>query len=407
MLGVVFAVPYALETTLRFVRAAAALPGVRLGILTQEPEGRFPRDLARRADAVLRCEDLHDPDQIERGVRSLAGAFGGHVHRLVGILETLQEPMAEVRQRLQISGMDPGTADNFRDKSRMKAVLAAHDLPCARHRLARTPAEAREFAAGCGFPLVVKPPAGAGARNTFRVDHEDQLTSYLRTQPPTADVPVLLEEFVQGREHSFDSVTLGGRHLFHSISHYRSTPLEVMERPWLQWCVQLPRDIEGPEYADIRAAGPRALEALGMRTGLSHMEWFRRPDGSLAISEVGARPPGAQFTTLLSYAHDLDFYRAWAELVILDRFEPPTRKFSTGAVYLRGQGTGKVVRIEGLRKVLGELGDVVVEAKIPREGQQRADSYEGEGHVILRHPDTDVVERGLERIIETVRVHLG
>ena len=63
---------------------------------------------------------------------------------------------------------------------------------------------------------------------------------------------------------------------------------------------------------DIRAAGHRALAALGMGTGLSHTEWFRRADGSIAISEVGARPPGAQFTTLMSYAHDVDFYRACA-----------------------------------------------------------------------------------------------
>ena len=61
-----------------------------------------------------------------------------------------------------------------------------------------------------------------------------------------------------------------------------------------------------------------------MFTGLSHMEWFRRGDGSIAISEVGARPPGAQFTTLLSFAHDLDFYRAWAELMVHETFTPPT-----------------------------------------------------------------------------------
>ncbi len=407
MRSVVFAIPYTLETTMRFARAVASLPGVRLGVLTQEPPERFPQDVARRAEAVVKVEDLHDADQLEAGVRELAAGAGGRVDRLVGILETLQEPLAEVRERLRIPGMDRATAENFRDKARMKEVLRAHDLPCAGHRLARSPEEALEFAEAGGLPLVVKPPAGAGARNTFRVDELDQLRSYLRTQPPTADAPVLLEEFVLGREHSFDAVTLGGRHVFHSISHYRSTPLEVMERPWLQWCVQLPRDIGGPRYADITSAAPRALAALGMVTGLSHMEWFRRPDGTIAISEVGARPPGAQFTTLLSYAHDLDFYRAWAELVVLDHFRPPERRYSAGAVYLRGQGSGKVVRIEGLRQVLGELGDLVVEARIPREGQPRADSYEGEGHVILRHPETEEVSRGLERIVKSVRVHLG
>ena len=34
------------------------------------------------------------------------------------------------------------------------------------------------------------------------------------------------------------------------------------------------------------------LRALGLRTGFTHMEWFRRPDGSVAVSEVAARPNG-------------------------------------------------------------------------------------------------------------------
>ena len=55
------------------------------------------------------------------------------------------------------------------------------------------------------------------------------------------------------------------------------TPLEVLRNPWIQWCVLLPREVDEPQYDDIRRAAYRALEVLGMETGLSHMEWFRRP----------------------------------------------------------------------------------------------------------------------------------
>ena len=77
------------------------------------------------------------------------------------------------------------------------------------------------------------------------------------------------------------------------------------------------------------------------------MEWFRRADGSVAVSEVGARPPGAQFTTLLSYAHDLDFYRAWPRLMIFNEFDPPPRVYAAGAAYVRGQGRGHVKQSTG------------------------------------------------------------
>ena len=332
--------------------------------------------------------------------------MGGRVDRLIGILEQLQEPLARVRERLRIQGMDVETARNFRDKARMKDVLREHGLPCARHWLARTKAEALAVADEY-VPLVAKPPAGAGARNTMRVDTKEELAGYLRTCPPKPEEPLLLEEFILGKEHSFDTVSLGGRHLFHSISRYTPTPLEVMENPWIQWCVVLPRNIEGDSYDDIRAAGRGALDALGMVTGLTHMEWFRRPDGSIAISEVAARPPGAQFTTLLSYAHDLDFYRAWARLVVQDVFEPPERNWAVGALFLRGQGRGQVQTVHGIEEARRELGELVVDAKLPRPGQKRADSYEGEGYVILRHPETETLEEGLARLVRLVRVELG
>ena len=126
--------------------------------------------------------------------------------------------------------------------------------------------------------------------------------------PPDPGQPALLEEFLTGQEGSYDSVMVDGEVIWDSISDYLPTPLEVLRHPWMQWVVRLPRDIGGPEYAGIRQVAPTALKALGLRTGLTHMEWFRRPDGTVAVSEVAARPPGAQITSMLCYAHDFDLY---------------------------------------------------------------------------------------------------
>ena len=91
---------------------------------------------------------------------------------------------------------------------------------------------------------------------------------------------MLLEEFVRGDEHSFDSVVVDGRLVWHSISRYLPSPLDVLEHPWIQWCVAAAARHRRPEYADIVGIGHHAVTALGLRTGLSHMEWFRRADGS-------------------------------------------------------------------------------------------------------------------------------
>jgi hypothetical protein len=198
-----------------------------------------------------------------------------------------------------------------------------------------------------------------------------------------------------------------GEPRFHSISRYYPSPLEVLREPWIQWCVLLPRAIDVPEYDAIRHDGFAALRALGLTTGFAHMEWFRTESGGVAISEVGARPPGAQFTTLLSYAHDVDMYRAWARLAALDTFDALTRKYAVGCAYLRGQGSGRVRQVHGLEAIARELGALVVEARLPREGQAPAGSYEGEGFVIVRHPETSVVEDALKTIVTRIKVELA
>jgi len=405
MLHVLFVAPFGMETTLRFLRAAADLPGVRLGVISQEPPERFPEDVREKIHGFARVQSAMQASELAEAVRAVARDWDARIDRLIGILEQLQEPLAEVREDLGIRGMDRREARNFRDKAVMKDELREHGLPCARHYLATTPDAALAFTDEC-LPLVVKPPAGAGARNTMRVNAREDLEDYLRSVPVTADDPLLLEEFIVGREHSFDTVTLHGQHVFHSISRYYPTPLEVMEQPWLQWCVVLPREIDGPEYDDIRIAGFRALDVLGMHTGMTHMEWFRRPDGSIALSEVAARPPGAQFTSLISWAHDLDFYAAWARLSIFETFEPPARTHAVGAVFLRGQGGRRVTRVHGLDEAQEEMGELVVQAKLPHPGQPKASDYEGEGYVILRHPNTDSLEHALRRVLELIRVDL-
>jgi hypothetical protein len=149
-----------------------------------------------------------------------------------------------------------------------------------------------------------------------------------------------------------------------------------------------------------------ALRALGVRDALTHMEWFRRADGTVAISEVGARPPGAQLSTMHGQVHDVDFYRAWAELVVLGTFDPPERRYAAGTAYLRGQGRGRVRAVHGIDELQRELGHLVVDSRLPQPGQPASTDYLGEGFVMVRDPDTAVVRNALHRIVSTARVEL-
>ena len=405
MVVAAFVAPYLLEATARFALSAARLPGVHLGLITTEPVSNLLPDLRDALAGHWQVADALDPQQIADAVRGLSGQLGP-VERLVGALEQLQVPLAEVREALGIPGMDSETAKNVRDKSRMKSVLRNAGIPCARHQLVARTEEATRFLADVGLPLVAKPPAGAGAQATYRLDTEAHFASWLQAARADPGEVWLLEEFLTGREHSFDSATVGGETVWSSISDYEPPPLEVLRTPWVQWTVVLPKDIDGGEYNAIKQIGPAAIRALGVQTAFTHMEWFERPDGSVAVSEVGARPPGAQLASMIGFSHDVDFYSLWAELVLHGRFDRPERKYATGTAYLRGQGRGRVRVVHGLDEVQRDIGHLVVDVRLPQPGQPASTSYEGEGYVTVRHEDTAVVRAALDRIITGLRVEL-
>lgn len=403
---VIFAAPFFMDATLRFLRGAARLPGVALTVVSQDPLERLPDDIRASIAGHWRIDDGLNPQQLADAARQLESRFGKALNYF-GPLEQLQVPLALAREALGIDGLSSAAANNFRDKSRMKDVLRNAGIPCARHALVGDIAGAQAFIAKVGYPVVVKPADGAGGKATYRLDNDGDFAKWQHMHPPNPQRPAQFEEFVRGTEHSFDSVFVNGEPVWHSISRYMPSPLEVMENAWIQWCVMLPRDISGPEFDPIREAGFAAVKALGMGTGLSHMEWFRFADGNIAISEVGARPPGAQICTLLSYAHDIDLYRAWPALMVNNSFEPPTRKYATGAAYIRAQGRGRIRHIRGVDQIQQRFGSLVVEARLPQAGQATNDSYEGDGYIIVRDPDTDVVQHALQQIVSTIQVELA
>lgn len=403
---VIYATPFFTQNTMGLVRAFAHLEGIRLGVISQEPQEVLPEELRSRFAGHWRVHDALNFDQLTWAANELARRHGP-IQRLIAANEQIQLPLAMVRDRLGIPGMTAEAVSNFRDKGRMKDLFHQHGIPCARHCRAESEDDAWAFVQEVGFPICVKPVDGAAAQATYRVESSRSLRELLQSRPATREAPLQLEEFLVGQENSFESVTLGGMSVWHSWTRYQPTPLDVMRNPWIQWRIVLPRETEDPEYDEIREYGPLALKALEMGTGLSHMEWFRRSDGRIAIGEVGARPPGAQITTMMDRAHDMDSEAAWARLMVFGQFDPPKeRKYAVGNAFLRGLGGSRVKGVTGLEKVFGELGEFITDYRIPHLGQPAAITYEGEGFIIVRHPQTSVVDAMLQFIINSVRVEL-
>lgn len=401
---VVFVAPFFRPSVTEFIHAVADLDHVRLAVISQDPWESFPEELRRRM-VFWRVEDATSTADLTEATRQLGWRYG-KAYRILSITEQVQLQVAEVRAALGILGMQPATVERFRDKGVMKEAFRAAGVPCARSCAALSAQEAHAFLKDVGFPVCVKPVDGAAAQATFKVQDSETLDKILAASSLSEGHPLQIEEFVVGQESSFETFSVNGEHLWHSLTHYEPTPLDVVRNPWIQWQILCPREIDDPCYDDIKQAGCQALDALGMQSGLTHLEWFRRPDGSIAISEVAARPPGAEIVTMINRCHDVDSARLWAEVMVYDRLRPiPPRRYASGAAFLRGMGGGRVRAVRGL-KVLDLLADMVVDARIPQPGDPASITYEGEGFVLVRHEQTEVVRKALAAIVDAVRVEL-
>jgi len=405
---VVFIAPRFLGNTNRYVKAFADLDAVTLSVVSGDPAERIPPSLRPRIAGHYRVDDCMDTAQLTHAVRAITKSIGP-IDRLAGMLEELQLPMAEVRDALGLEGLSAKTARAFRDKDRMKEVLRARDVPVARSALARSRGDLDAFVADVGYPVIVKPQAGLGARATYRIETAADLAALA---PPTPIAPLQVEEFVGAREHTCETVTIRGVPVWRSGTRYFPSPLEVLETPWVQYAVLLPREADDPTWTEFHPINANALAALfgdqattAAGTALTHMEWFLRDDGSRLVNEVGVRPPGVQIMPMMGLTHDTDLVADWARLVALDEFTPKPRTSAAGSAFFRGQGRGtQISSVTGIEKAIEMCGDALIEMRTPKVGQPRSAHYEGEGWAVVKHPTTEGVKDALRALIENVQV---
>jgi biotin carboxylase len=329
-------------------------------------------------------EDAIVHDVVER-------AAGVSIDHVASLWEPTMVLAARIRERLGIPGMTVEQTVPFRDKERMKQVLDAAGIRTPHHYKRDTAAGIREAAERIGFPIIVKPIAGAGSADTYRVDGADDLEHVLTRLRWVDEVSV--EEFVEATEYTYDTICAGGEVLFDNVAWYRPRPLIARQLEWVSPVTTVLRNIDAPELASGRAMGRDVLRALGFRDGFTHMEWFRRENGEVVFGEIGARPAGARTVDVMNFANDIDLFQQWAEALIRGRLsEPINRRFNAASIFKRAQGQGRIVHIEGLTRLLAEVGEWVCAIDLLPIGAPRRDwlmTLISDGMVIVRHPELD------------------
>jgi len=389
-----------------FTAGLARVGATVIGVGDQ-PKSALKPEVAEALSAYLPVAKLWDEDNTVDTVAKWLESNGVSVD----IVECLWEPgvmlAAKLRKRLGIDGLSIEQAVAFRDKETMKTVLDAAGIRTPHHYRAQTQDEVREAAAKIGWPIIVKPIAGAGSADTYTAHSDEDLDDILQAIGHVEEVSV--EEFIEGEEYTYDTVCANGRVLFQNVSWYRPKPLVARLTPWIsQQCVIL-RDLEPREISVGVEMGHQVLEALQFRTGFTHMEWFRTESGEAVFGEIAARSPGGRLTHGMNMSCDIDLFTGWAEAVCAGRLsQDTTKKYNAAMVFKRAQGGGQhIARIEGLEAILAEYGEHMPLIDLVPVGAPRRDWTKvvtGDGWMIARHADLETALHIANRLSTEVRM---
>ncbi|HVS03454.1 MAG TPA: hypothetical protein VMT16_11845, partial [Thermoanaerobaculia bacterium] len=288
-------------------------------------------------------------------------------------------------------------------------VLDRAGVRTPRHRRARTAREVLEAAEEVGYPVCVKPIAGAGSADTHRAAGAAELEALLPRLRHVEEVSV--EEWIEGEEYTFDTVCAGGEVLYHNVAWYRPKPIVGRSVEWISPQTVTLRDVDRADLQPGVRLGLTVLRALRFQTGFTHMEWFLRPDGEAVFGEIAARPPGARSVELMNYGCDIDVFRGWAEAACRGSWSQPIwRRYNAAVIFNRARGEGRIQRIEGLEGILGRYGSSVVCVDLLPLGAPRRDwrrTLISDGYLIVRHPDLDACLEMADRVGTHLRLEAG
>jgi carbamoylphosphate synthase large subunit len=405
-MNVVFVEPFFPSNQRHFARALAEVGATVIGV-GESPAEALDEQLKSWLHNYEQVPSVTDVEAMTRQVRSAQDKLW--VDRVEATIEAHTLATAQVREACAIPGTSVRTAWLCRDKPSMKQVLREAGVPTAASTAAGSAAEAVAFADRVGFPVILKPRSGAGAADTMRAENAVGLEQALGIFGGQGVESIAVEEFVEGHEGFYDTITINGQVVLDFASHYYPNVLEAMRTRWISpQIISTNRIDTAPEYAELREMGRRVSAALGIGTSATHMEWFFGPKG-LKFSEIGCRPPGVGAWDLYSAGNEIDVYREWAMAIVHgETGSAPSRRYASGMVALRPEQDGRITGYTGAEEMNQRYGEWVIDAHLPSPGtatQPVEAGYMANAYVRMRHPDYDVLRAMLNAVGQTLHVY--
>lgn len=308
--------------------------GVNVLGIGDEPYDNLDGELRDSLTEYYKVSSLENYDEVFRAVAFFTFRYG-KIDWLESNNEYWLVQDAKLRTEFNIpSGVHSDKVSAFRSKAEMKKYYKAGNVPTARQAKVTSFEAAKEFISLVSYPVIVKPENGVGASHTYKINTDEELSAFFAEK---GNVPYVMEEFILGDIFSYDAIAdSDGEVLFESCAAWPPSMMDIVnEKLDLNYYVL----DEVPEQ--LKERGRATIKAFGAKSRFVHLEFFRlREDkkglgkkGDFVGLEVNMRPAGGYTPDMMDYAHSVDVYQIYADMVRYDVRLFPAAKVEHCCVY--------------------------------------------------------------------------
>ena len=264
--------------------------GVRVLGIGDQPYDELKQELKNALTEYYKVSNLENYSEVYRGAAYFAWKYD-RIDWIESNNEYWLEQDARLRTDFNVTtGLKSDAINAIKEKSEMKKYYAKGGIRTARQIKASEGFEAvKRFAYDAGYPLFAKPDVGVGSNGAHKIIDEGALWHFFQTNPQANQY--VIEEYVTGNI-----------------------------------C-----DVEKDMNENLRYWGRQTVKAFDVRSRFVHLEFFRLDRahrglgnvGDFVALEVNMRPGGGYTPDMLNYAHSVDVYKIWADMVAFDRRTTP------------------------------------------------------------------------------------
>ncbi|MDG6106421.1 ATP-grasp domain-containing protein [Dactylosporangium aurantiacum] len=312
----------------------------------------------------------------------------------------------ELSRRYELPYRFPaGAARASLDKSEFHRIVRATGVPGYRWHEGGDRAALTRAAHDIGFPVVVKPPDTSGSKGISFVEDPADLPAALdyAARFTTPGGPLLVEEFLAGRNLTVDVFMRAGQVAFAGITEKRLVP--------------------GPRFVIGGHTGPAAVaaavrdrlvlaagrlcRAIDLTDGPANFDVILRADGSFAVLEANARLCGNAFPLLMRHMYGVDTVAALVSLALGEPFDLTPSRDDAGIIHVLASplpGDAVLTAVDGVARARALPGVVCCEVyaepgAVVRPFDQSANKI---GYLVVTGPDTATAQARLAAALDVL-----